>query len=178
MIYFEIAQKGDKFGYEDILNMVKDPHSEVRQATSLVLSKIASNEKMLKAFAGWFNAGDKWLADQLLQDGSLQLNGGAISEVPSEGTDVEELGITGKVSVMDPPESQRQYSTRWDSRVKNPKAHKNQWMQIDLGSERSVVGVATKARARCDCTGGQRVTAYEVAHSKDGSTWTMIKQTF
>ena len=45
----------------------------------------------------------------------------------------------------------------------------NEWMQIDLGAVKSVVGVVTQGRGH-----GQRVTGYTVSTSTDGSTWTPV----
>jgi len=45
----------------------------------------------------------------------------------------------------------------------------NEWMQIDLGVVKSVVGVVTQGRGH-----GQRVTGYTVSTSTDGSTWTPV----
>jgi len=49
---------------------------------------------------------------------------------------------------------------------------KGQWWQIDAGSAKQVVGVRTQGRS--GGTDNQRVTAYKVLTSLDGSTWTAV----
>jgi len=49
---------------------------------------------------------------------------------------------------------------------------KGQWWQMDLGATKTVGGVRTKGRH--GGTDNQRVTAYKVSTSLDGSTWTVV----
>jgi len=49
------------------------------------------------------------------------------------------------------------------------------WMQINLGEEQEVVGVATQGRGDGPATHQQWVTLYRVKISKDEKTWTDVK---
>jgi len=49
-----------------------------------------------------------------------------------------------------------------------------EWMQIDLGLEMVVSGFVTQRRK----SDGQRVTAYKIAHSKDGKAFTTLDKVF
>merc|ERR1712216_100000 len=49
---------------------------------------------------------------------------------------------------------------------------KGQWWQMDAGSAKTIVGVRTQGRS--GGTDNQRVTAYKVSTSLDGSKWTAV----
>merc|ERR1719424_2722323 len=91
--------------------------------------------------------------------------------------------------LLNPPETARSYSSVWDgdavgsgharSMLDSPQAWSAQhnrageWMTIDLGTSRQVVGVAIQARRQ-----GQRVTGFTVQHSRDGSSFASLPTTF
>jgi len=55
-------------------------------------------------------------------------------------------------------------------------ADQNQWLAMDTGSVRSIVGVATQGRGDhwAIDNGGQWVTSYKVSVSNDASSWTPV----
>lgn len=55
----------------------------------------------------------------------------------------------------------------WAAGVNN----KNQWLQVDLGAEISVKGIATQGRSKW----GQWVTAYKLEYSIDGASFLYYK---
>ena len=46
----------------------------------------------------------------------------------------------------------------------------DQWMQIDMGAQRTIVGVVTQGRTGWN----QRVTGYSVSTSTDGGSWLAV----
>ena len=90
--------------------------------------------------------------------------------------------------MLNPPEAARSYSSVWDtghdrSMLDSEQAWSaatnaaGQWMQIDLGTSRQVVGVAIQGRGD-SCCRDQHVTSFTVQYSMDGVYFTSLPTTF
>ncbi len=109
---------------------------------------------------------------------------------------IDSTAINGPVSTyntttlartVNPPESDRSYSSLYrdysphnqsmlDSigawSVASGYTIGSEWMQIDLGANKTITGVVTQGRA--NFSAGQYVTSYKVEYSSDGTNWSWV----